>query len=72
VTNEGDEVIATAETRLAAMRLELAAVRETMSSMRFQNELLRRENARLRMALEVIHGESEPIRLDERTASTTA
>jgi hypothetical protein len=54
------------------MRLELAAVRETMSSLRFQNELLRRENARLKLALEVIHGETEPIRLDERTATTTA
>jgi len=58
--------------QLAAVRLELAAVRETMGSLRFQNELLRRENARLRVALEVIHGESEPIRLDERTATTTA
>jgi hypothetical protein len=60
------------EPQLAAMRLELASVRETMSALRFQNELLRRENARLRTALEVIHGGSDPIHLDERTATTTA
>ncbi|MGH2693974.1 MAG: hypothetical protein ACRDJJ_04085 [Actinomycetota bacterium] len=47
-------------------------MRETISSLRFQNELLRRDNARLRLALEVIHGESAPIHLDDQTVTTTA